>query len=370
MNGMSQRGKLHSWCYPVLTFLLALQSLCLAGCASPAWYAQAVSGHVRLMNDREDITAILESGKADMVLARELELSIEIRQFAVSKLFLPDNGSYTQYVRTGRDAVTWNVIAAPQFSLKPRRWCFIVSGCVPYRGYFEQAEAERLANKLRARGYDTAISPAVAYSTLGWFDDPLLDTMFQYSNDQLAAFIFHELAHQKLYVRGDAAFNEAYASFVEEEGVRLWLRSRGYLERLEAWQERQIASARLNALVSATRRKLRQLYSSGLPEERMRTEKFIIIGEMQDAYRALAESEWGGIQYFQSVLSPDMNNARLALIYSYQGGICAFEILYRASGGRMDRFQELARDKAAMPAKERSAWLAQSCAAVASKGNL
>lgn len=370
MNGMSQSGIPHSWRCVVPALLLAVQVLFLTGCASPGWYAQAVSGHVRLMNDREDITAILESDQADQELVGNLELSLEIRQFAVSKLLLPDNGSYTRYVRTGRDAVTWNVIAAPEFSLQPRRWCFIVSGCVPYRGYFEQADAGRLADTLRKRGYDTAISPAIAYSTLGWFEDPLLDTMFQYSDEQLAAFIFHELAHQKLYVRGDAAFNEAYASFVEDAGVTLWLRSLDRPERLAAWQDLQSASVRLHELLSATRRKLERLYSSGLPEEQMRTEKFTIIGDMQDSYRSLAESEWGGTLYFQGVLSPDMNNARLALIDSYRGGICAFKNLYRSAGGRMDRFQELAKDRAARPAKERRAWLAQSCEAVASGGNL
>jgi predicted aminopeptidase len=154
--------------------LFALPFTQLTGCASPAWYSQAISGHLGLMAKREDIDQVLASGSIDPETARELELAVEIREFAISRLALPANDSYTQYVPTGKDAVTWNVVAAPEFSLEPRQWCFMVSGCVPYRGYFKRAKAENFARKLADDGLDTTVSPAMAYSTLGWFDDPLL----------------------------------------------------------------------------------------------------------------------------------------------------------------------------------------------------
>lgn len=356
--------------YLARAFVLLALIMILAGCASPAWYPQAVSGHMEIMRQREDIASILNSGTADPELASELGLSVKIRHFAVSDLSLPDNGSYSEYVRTGRDAVTWNVVAAPEFSLQPKRWCFIVSGCVPYRGYFGLAGAEKLAARLSARGYDTAVSPAIAYSTLGWFDDPLLDTMLRYSDEQLAAFIFHELAHQKLYVRGDAAFNEAYASFVEEQGVRLWLQSSGRSDRLPAWLEREQAGIEYSALLQQTRKQLRVLYASDRTDEQKRAGKSAVIRRMQDEYRALVNSQWGGISYFESTLSREMNNARLALVNSYRGGACAFNQLFSLSKNNMARFHQLAGEKAALPKKQRRAWLLQSCGVIASGSDL
>ena len=313
------------------------------------------------MRQREDINTILDSDSIDPERARELELSIDIRDFATSHLLLPDNGSYKQYVQTGQEAVTWNVVAAPEFSLKPRKWCFIVSGCVSYLGYFKIEDAERLAGKLRASGFDTTVSPAIAYSTLGWFDDPLLDTMFRYSDEQLAAFMFHELAHQQLYVRGDTAFNEAYASFVEETGVRLWLEHSGNTDRLPGWLKLERAGIELNELIRDIRKKLGELYSSDLPEVRMREEKSALLDGLNEAYRALVESRWDGHGYYDSTFSRPMNNARLALLNSYHGGACAFSQLYHAAQGDMARFHQLAKDKASLDTNQRDEWLQQSC---------
>ncbi len=152
----------------------------LAGCAGPAWYTQAVSGHLALMTQRTGISEVLAEGKIDPALQQDLKLALEIRDFAINQLALPDNDSYTEFVQTGRQAVTWNIVATPEFSLEAKRWCFIIAGCVSYRGYFDQHKAERFAHKLEKKSYDVTISPAIAYSTLGWFDDPLLDTMLQY----------------------------------------------------------------------------------------------------------------------------------------------------------------------------------------------
>jgi len=367
---MSQAQKLRPalWVLPAL--LVFLPFFQLGGCAAPSYYSQAISGHLGLMNKRQDIDTILEADSIDPELARELELSVEIREFAVTQLYLPDNDSYTQFVRTGQDAVTWNVVAAPEFSLEPRNWCFMVSGCVPYRGYFKIESAEKFARKLAQDGFDTSVSPAIAYSTLGWFDDPLLDTMFQYSDEQLAAFIFHELAHQQLYVKGDTAFNEAYASFVEETGVRLWLENTGRLEQLPDWLKLEKAALQFNALLQDSVARLNTLYASGLPEDQMRENKSAVFGDLREAYRSLVDTQWRGRSYYEALLSRELNNARLALINSYQGGTCAFEKLFAEAGEDIARFHQLAIEQAALGSEQRSSWLNQPCEAIASNGDL
>jgi predicted aminopeptidase len=333
----------------------------MAGCAGPAFYTQAISGHLELMNGRTDIDEILADNKADPALQQKLKLAMEIRGFAINQLGLPDNGSYTRFVRTGRAAVTWNVVAAPEFSIEPKRWCFIVSGCVSYRGYFEQHKAVRFSKKLEKKSLDVTVSPAIAYSTLGWFDDPLLDTMLQYQDDQLAAVIFHELAHQKLYVRGDTEFSESYASFVEETGVREWLKSRGSEKLLSRRQAMNAASAEFNQLIRITQERLNEVYTSGIGEEEMREQKVEVFANMKSEYLAMVDASWGGQNYYRSWFSKELNNAQLALINLYEGGACAFENLYASAGGDMRRFQQLAADRAALGKQERAAWLNQPC---------
>jgi predicted aminopeptidase len=333
----------------------------MAGCAGPAFYAQAISGHLELMNGRTEIDEILADNRTDPALQQELKLAMEIRQFAINQLGLPDNGSYTQFVHTGRQAVTWNVVAAPEFSIEPRRWCFIISGCVSYRGYFEQHKAVRFSKKLEKKSFDVTVSPAIAYSTLGWFDDPLLDTMLQYQDEQLAAFIFHEMAHQQLYVKGDTEFSESYASFVEETGVREWLRSSGRDKLLARWLAVNAASTEFNQLIRVTRERLNKVYTSGIGEEEMREQKKAIFTNMESEYLTMVDANWDGQNHYRSWFTRELNNAQLALINLYQGGSCAFEKLYESAGGNMLHFQQLAADRAALGKQERAAWLNQPC---------
>ena len=332
-----------------------------AGCTGPAFYMQAISGHLELMNGRTEVDEILADNKTDPALKQKLKLAMEIRNFAIEQLGLPDNGSYTEFVQTGRPAVTWNVVAAPEFSIEPKRWCFIVSGCVSYRGYFEQHKAQSFSKKLEKKALDVTVSPAIAYSTLGWFDDPLLDTMLQYQDEQLAAVIFHELAHQQLYVKSDTEFSESYASFVEETGVREWLKSRGSEELLARRQAMNAASTEFNELIRITRERLNEIYTSGVGEEEMREQKVAVFTDMESEYQAMVEADWGGQNYYRSWFSRELNNAQLALINLYQGGGCAFEKLYESASGNMRRFQQLAAERAALGKQERSAWLNQPC---------
>lgn len=344
---------------------LLVPALALAACASPSWYAQAISGHYGLMRDRVDIEEMLAAEDTDPELARELALAVEIREFAASTLGLADNESYRQFVRTGQDAVTWNVVAAPEFSLEPRRWCFLVSGCVSYRGYFERIDADEFGNKLAAEGWDVAVSPAVAYSTLGWFEDPLLDTMFRYSDEQLAAFIFHELAHQQLYVRGDTEFNEAYATFVEEAGVEIWLKTNERQDRLREWRQMQSASIQFNQLLLETRKRLDSLYRSQAADSEKRAGKEEAFRQLAESHQKLVRDEWSGQSYYSGWFENEPNNARLALANSYRGGVCAFTGLFESAGGDMERFHRLAAVKANASEQERSEWLSQPCGNIA-----
>jgi len=333
----------------------------LAGCASPAYYGQAIKGHLAIMSKRESIGELLNRDDLTPALRKDLELAVEIRAFASERLGLPRNDSYTEFVRTGREAVTWNVIATKEFSLQPERWCFLVAGCVPYRGYFSEAGAEKFAVSLRKRSLDVFISPAIAYSTLGWFDDPLLDTMLQYREAKLAGFIFHELAHQQLYVKNDTLFNESYAGFVEEVGVATWLQDTGRNDALARWKSEAKAQIGFETLLQATRRRLQREFDSGHSAELMRQNKNTIYDEMKVQYQQLVREEWNGVSYFESWFNREVNNARLALANSYQGGLCAFRNLYELAGEDIVQFQHMAAEKASLSKNQRAVWLGQAC---------
>ncbi|MDX1380974.1 MAG: aminopeptidase [Xanthomonadales bacterium] len=345
-------------------------ALLLTACAGPGYYAQAIGGHLELMRQRQPVAETLKDEAIADDVRRELQLSLEIREFAVSRLGLPDNGSYSRYVATGRDAVTWNVVAAPELSLEPRRWCFLFAGCVPYRGYFARDAAEWFADRLAADGLDVTVFPAQAYSTLGWFEDPLLDTMLRRGDAWLAGIMFHEFAHQRLYVKGDTAFNESYASFVEEIGVDLWLRSSGRADRLAAWRRQRAAARQFDARVLQTREALAALYAADRPAADQRRGKQAILDALRADYDGLVAGPWSGTDYFAGWFEAPLNNARLALFASYRGGVCAFAGLYAEAGEDMARFHELAGERARLPAPARQAWLRQRCPDVASGNEL
>lgn len=325
---------------------------------------------MQLMRQRQDIEDLLQDGDTDPELVRRLELTRDIRAFAVDQLGLRESDSYTQYAETGREAVSWNVVATPEFTLTPKTWCFLVAGCVPYRGYFKQESARKFAEKLADKSYDVAVSPAAAYSTLGWFNDPLLDTMFRYDNARLAGLVFHEMAHQQLYVRGDAAFNEAFASVVEEFGIRSWLESRGESGQLDSWKNSREVSREFNVFLADHRSQLKQLYDSDLEEVKMREQKRKALDRLRSEYQDLVTERWGGSDYFSDWFSSDLNNAKLAMINTYQGGSCAFEMLYNSAGENMPRFLERAAEKAKLDRDRRAAWLNQSCSSIAPTDNL
>ena len=337
-----------------LLILLLIAGLPLAGCGTVGYYGQAISGHVSLMNARVPIVDVIADPATPEAVRERLQVALEAREFALTELGLPDNGSYTRYVQLDRSAVVYNVFAAPEFSLQPRTWCFPVAGCVVYRGYFSEARAQREAERYAARGDDTWVGGAAAYSTLGRFEDPLLSTMLYREDARLAGLLFHELAHQRLYVKGDSAFNEAFATAVEEEGVRRWLSHAGRHEELAAWEalgERVLA---FEHLLARTRARLQSVYESGRPEDEMRAAKAEAFAQLEREYQALKAS-WGGWAGYDRWFDTPPNNARLIPSATYRGLVPAFRILLREADGDLEAFYASAERLAALSQGERDA---------------
>jgi len=348
-----------------LAGLLLGIAVAATGCAGPGYYFQAVGGHLKLMHARQKVADLLADPGTDPELVRRLGKARDLLAFADTRLGLPADDSYSTYVRTGRSAVVWNVVATPEFSLEPRRWCFPVAGCVPYRGYFNLGKAQQFAQKLRRKELDVSVRGASAYSTLGWFSDPLLDTMLSTDDLHLAATLFHELAHQRLYVKGDTAFNEAYATFVGQQGVRDYLASIGKPGQLAGWQTRIEAQAAFSNLQSDTRAKLSKLYAGNTTPQDKRAAKRRIFDAMRENYRQLVRDEWHGHDYFGSWFARTVNNADLALFADYHEGICAFDRLYQAAHADYQEFHSLAARQANKPFDGRRQWLESACSTAA-----
>jgi len=344
--------------------------LLLSACSGPGYYAQAISGQWKLMQARQDIPSLLVDPATDTELVGQLRAATSILAFAETALDLPANGSYTSYVELDNNSLVWNVVATEEFSLQPKKWCFIVAGCVPYRGFFKQLKAERSATRLRNKGLDVYLAAAPAYSTLGKFKDPLLSTMLTGTDIHMASFLFHELAHQRLYVKGDGQFNESYASFVEETGVKIWLETAGRQSELQQWQVLQTVDKEFNLLISDVRRDLSELYQSNSSIARKRRLKIEILQGLTLSYDRLRAEKWDNENYFSSWFAEPVNNAKLALYNTYEGGHCAFNNLYARAGGDMQEFHKLAGQQAKLPQDQRQIWLMQSCDAIASASTL
>lgn len=332
------------------TGLAVLALMASPGCG---FYLQAIDGHMDLMAARQPIDEVLADPDTSPELIARLELVSEARSFAVQDLALPDNDSYRSFVALDRPYVVWNVFAAPEFSVEPKRWCFPVAGCVVYRGYFSEGNARRYADRLAERGWDVHVGGATAYSTLGRFDDPVLSTMLRYDDAGLVAIIFHELAHQRLYVKGDSAFNEAFASTVEAIGVERWLGQRGDAAALEAYHERRQRQSAFAYIVQKTREELIAVYSRGDPDEAMRAGKRQAFADLRARYASLKDS-WGGYAGFDPWFESSLNNASLVSVSTYSRLVPAFRELYRRSDGDMASFFSACEDLVALPAADRS----------------
>ncbi|WP_352547526.1 aminopeptidase [Mesorhizobium sp. M0027] len=261
-----------------------------------------------------------------------------IRQFAIDELALPDNNSYRSYVDVGRDAVTWAIFAAPEFSLTPRTWCFPVFGCVPYRGYFSKRSAIETAVELQRQGLDIYVTGITAYSTLGWSSDPLLSTMLSQDETYLAGLVFHELAHQRVYVHDDSSFNEAFAVAVETTGVRKWLRATGDTAGLRRYEAERRRRAEFLVLVSQTRDELRHVYDDDVTSEQKWAAKKAAIERLRTRYRQMRDRRWGGYRGYDAWFDAPINNAKLAATSVYSDRVTAFLRLFDLCSGDYPRF--------------------------------
>jgi len=335
--------------------------LVLSACSGPGYYVQAISGQWELMHARQDVQLLLDDPATSAELAVQLQAATRILAFAATTLDLPANGSYSSYVELEDNTLVWNVVATKEFSLQPKKWCFVVAGCLPYRGFFKKLKAEDSAAKLRSKGLDVYLSAAPAYSTLGKFKDPLLSTMLSGSDIRIAAFLFHELAHQRLYIKDDGQFNESYASFVEETGVQTWLETDARQTELQQWQRLQTASSEFNSLIGDVREDLSELYGSNAGDIGKRRIKAELLQGLAASYEQLKTDRWDDKDYFSGWFAEPLNNAKLALYNTYEGGHCAFRNLYDGTRGDMREFHRLAEQQAKLPKDERRIWLEQPC---------
>ncbi len=304
----------------------ALLTAVLGGCADLGYYAQAARGQMSLMAGARPIDRWLADPEVKGDLKLRLQRVREIREFAARELGLPDNGSYKSFARLERSFVMWNVVATPELSLTPQRWCFPVAGCVDYRGYYDHPSAQRFAEGLTAKGLDVRVSGVPAYSTLGWFNDPVLSTFIHYPDVELARLVFHELAHQVAYAPGDSQFNESFATAVEEFGVERWLAARGDAEAREAYRAFRARREGFLALLETYRARLDSVYKSHLPDTAKRQRKAELMARMKTDYAALKAS-WDGYAGYDRWFSEPLSNAHFALISTYHDLVPAFRAL-------------------------------------------
>jgi predicted aminopeptidase len=341
---------LHARLLPAAARLALLLLLApLGGC----YYLHVTAGQMDLNARRVPIEDVLADPASPEALRARLAYVVEVRRFASGALGLPDNGSYASYAELDRANVVWNVFAAPEFSVEPKRWCFPVAGCVSYRGYFAEDKARRAAERLRRRGFDVHVGPVAAYSTLGHFEDPVLSSMLRYDEVSLAALLFHELAHQVAYAPGDSDFSEAFATVVEFEGTRRWLEARGRLGELEGYLESRRRFFAVADLMVAARAGLAGIYASGLSQAQMREAKARAIERLRADYRALRDGWAPGGAAMDGLLEGEVNNARLGAISTYQRCVPGLRARLAALDGALAAFYALGRRLAAGPAGPR-----------------
>lgn len=339
-----------------LALPFALTLLLLSGCANLGYYAQAVGGHLQVMGAARPIGDLLHDPAADPDLRKRLADVAAIRAFASRELDLPDNRSYNTYADLGRPFVVWNVFAAPEFSVEPEQWCLLFAGCFNYRGYYRREDAECFADELQREGHDTYVGGVPAYSTLGMFDDPVLNTFLRFGSLEVARILFHELAHQVLYVPGDTIFNESFASAVEAEGLRRWLAYRANAEQYQAYREQQRRRTQFLQLVADYRDKLRALYATPQPADVMRQAKQEMVAQMKQDYARL-KSSWGGYGGYDKWFEPDFNNAKMAALGLYHQLAPAFETLLANEDHDLLKFYRRAAALSTLPKEERTALL-------------
>ena len=342
--------------------MLVLLLAAVVGCQSIGYYKQAISGQLEMLSNQQPIPALIENTNTSPKLKEKFRLILALRQFAQTKLNLPTGSHYLAYVDLHRSNAVWNVYAAPEFSLKPISWWFPVVGSVTYRGYFSESAAQRYATKMRKKGLDVYVGGVDAYSTLGWFNDPVLNTFIDDSERHLASLIFHELTHQRLFISGDTDFNEALATAVAEEGLRRWLNEQKDPVVLQKYQVELKRKKQFLNLVRATRDRLEAIYgdtgSATQETNQQREQKISILTNLREDYAKLKQ-EWDGYSGFDDWFDGPLNNAQLSTVATYYDLVPAFHQLIHEDGGDLNRFFEHSKRFARMSKEQRHRTLAQ-----------
>jgi len=342
-----------------------LLAIILTGCAETRYYWQSVTGHLQLMQAARPINDWLADDKTPPALRQRLKLALDMRRFAVTELQLPDNASYHRYADLQRNHAVWNVVAAPEFSLTLKTWCFPVAGCVGYRGYFSEADARAEALALRAEGLEASVYGVPAYSTLGWMNwlggDPVLNTFIAYPEGEVARLLFHELSHQVLYVPDDTVFNESFATAVERLGGGLWLQLRASPQARQAYAEFETRRQQFRVLTRGTRDKLQQVFmANGTSGDSQATRVALKNAAMEDFRRAYAELKrsWGGYSGYDAWVA-QANNAAFGAQAAYDDLVPGFEALFVREGRHWPAFYDAVRQLAKSSKEARTQQLKQ-----------
>ncbi|MDG1025009.1 MAG: aminopeptidase [Gammaproteobacteria bacterium] len=358
---MLASGKLYK-SNAVKALALMLLSIALVSCETVGYYSQAARGQLAIVFGREDIRRLLQQEELPPQLLEKFEKVIEIRKFAETELGLPVGDHYSSYVDVEREHVVWNVFAASEFSVDPVNWCYPIAGCVSYRGYFSEQSALNYAAKLEQEGFDVYTGGVDAYSTLGWFEDSLLSTVLDRADHQLAGLIFHELAHQLVYVSGDTTFNESFATAVEREGVRRWLAQSAAVSDIDAALLEYERQRQFVDLVTGYRDRFEMLYQQELGEQSMRVRKSQLQQSLRDDYASL-KRHWQGYAGYDGWFARSLNNAQLGTITSYNDLLPLFEGLFEKSNQNFPEFYAEVSRLAELSLAEREALLLDSAEA-------
>jgi predicted aminopeptidase len=307
----------------------------LSGCSTVSYYSQSIIGHSRLMLARVPLDKAIKN--ADQPLKAQLLLSRQLRTFAIEQLALPNSNSYNSYVALHREFPVWTVVAAPEFSLAAKQWCYLLIGCASYRGYFRQSAAHAYALALESKGFETEVGGATAYSTLGWFADPLLPSMMRYGDTQFAETLFHEIAHQKLYINGDSDFNEAFASVVSETGVVRWLQLNNPAG-LVAYKNRLKIQHQFFALLTISKHALQVIYQTNMSSAQMRLEKDLVFKQLKASYEILKVEHWDGQPWYQPWFDGELSNAKFAALSTYRQRVPILRTLLTKCDQSLERF--------------------------------
>lgn len=329
----------------------------LVGCADLSYYVQSAKGHLSLMQAAKPVDAWLADPATPADLRDRLALSQQMRQFAVDQLALPDNASYRRYADLQRRSVVWNAVAAPPYSLELKTWCFPFTGCIGYRGYFDESAAQAQAARLRDQGLEATVYGVPAYSTLGWLNwlggDPLLNTFVRYPEGELARLLFHELAHQVIYVKDDTTFNESYATAVERLGGMQWMLAHASVAAREEYAAFDARRRDLRALMLQTRQALQAVYADPGDPQRMAQGKVRAMEDFRTAYARLKQERWGGFSGYDGYIAR-ANNAVFGVQAAYDSMVPAFEALFEREGRDWARFHKAVAAIADLPRAERN----------------